>query len=66
MEEIAFFKPSIDEAETALIKEALKEHGSVIVDRLESELREYFGVKHAVTTNNNSAAHHLATRSSAR
>ena len=34
MEEIAFFKPSIDEAETALIKEALKEHGSVIVDRL--------------------------------
>ena len=46
MEEIAFFKPSIDEAETALIKEALKEHGSVIVNKLESELKEYFNVKH--------------------
>ena len=28
--------------------------------RFESELQEYFGVKHAITTNNNSAAHHLA------
>lgn len=60
MEEIAFYRPTIDEAEITLIKEALKDHGSVIVERLESELREYFGVKHAVTTNNNSAAHHLA------
>ncbi|MFC2429155.1 MAG: DegT/DnrJ/EryC1/StrS family aminotransferase [Campylobacter sp.] len=60
MEEIAFFRPSIDDTEINLIKEALKDHGSAIVGRFESELQEYFGVKHAITTNNNSAAHHLA------
>ena len=60
MEEIAFFRPSIDDTEINLIKEALKDHGSAIVARFESELQEYFGVKHAITTNNNSAAHHLA------
>lgn len=59
-EDIAFYKPSIDENEIELIKEALKDNGSVMIERFEAELKDYFGVKHAVTTNNGSAAHHLA------
>ena len=34
MEEIAFFRPSIDDTEINLIKEALKDHGSAIVARI--------------------------------
>jgi thioredoxin len=59
-EDIAFYKPSIDENEIELIKEALRDNGSVMIDRFEDELKKYFDVKHAITTNNGSAAHHLA------
>ncbi|MDO5045797.1 DegT/DnrJ/EryC1/StrS family aminotransferase [Campylobacter sp.] len=60
MEEITFYKPSIDEKEIELIKEALKDNGALMINRFEAELRKYFGVKHVVTTNNGTAAHHLA------
>lgn len=60
MDEIAFFRPSIDENEIEFIKEALRDNGAGMIDRLEAGLRKYFGVKHAVTTNNGTAAIHLA------
>ena len=38
-EDIAFYKPSIDENEIELIKEALKDNGSVMIERFEAELK---------------------------
>ena len=60
MEEIAFYKPTIDDSEIELIREALHDNGPAMVVRFEDEIRKYFNVKHAITTNNGTAAHHLS------
>ncbi|QCD52857.1 DegT/DnrJ/EryC1/StrS family aminotransferase [Campylobacter sp. RM16192] len=60
MEEITFYKPSIDEHEIEAIKEALRDSGVSIVKKLEDKIKNYFNIKHAIATNNSAAAHHLA------
>ncbi|CAD7286681.1 DegT/DnrJ/EryC1/StrS family aminotransferase [Campylobacter suis] len=60
MSEISFYKPSIGDRERELISEALSNPNSQMVERLEEKLREYFGVKHVISTNNSAAAHHLS------
>ena len=61
MREIPFYRPTITERESELIEEALhSENTTNIVARFEEKLKEYFGAKFVVTTNNIAAAHHLA------
>ena len=61
MREIPFYKPTITEREGELIEEALRsENATDTVAKFEDKLREYFGIKFVVTTNNIAAAHHLA------
>ena len=60
MREIPFYRPTITERESELIEEALhSENTTNIVARFEEKLKEYFGAKFVVTTNNIAAAHHL-------
>ena len=61
MREIPFYKPTITERESELIEEALhSENTTDTVAKFEEKLKEYFGAKFVVTTNNIAAAHHLA------
>lgn len=60
MREILFYKPTINEREIELIKRALSDQNTSIIDEFESKLREYFNAKHVVITINNAATHHLA------
>nr|WP_315518299.1 DegT/DnrJ/EryC1/StrS aminotransferase family protein [uncultured Campylobacter sp.] len=61
MKEIPFYKPTITERESELIEEALhSENTTDTVAQFEEKLREYFGAKFVITTNNIAAAHHLA------
>ena len=61
MREIPFYRPTITERESELVEEALhSENTTNIVARFEEKLKEYFGAKFVVTTNNIAAAHHLA------
>lgn len=61
MREIPFYKPTITERESELIEEALhSENATDTVAKFEEKLKEYFGAKFVVTTNNIAAAHHLA------
>lgn len=55
---IAFFKPFVDESEPKLIAQALKDEN--FIEKLELEVAQYFGVKHVISTNNSTAAKHLA------
>ncbi|MDL0089176.1 DegT/DnrJ/EryC1/StrS family aminotransferase [Campylobacter gastrosuis] len=60
MQEILFYKPTIDERELELIKRAISEQNTTIIEEFEDKLRKYFNAKFAVTTINNAATHHLA------
>ena len=61
MREIPFYKPTITERESELIEEALhSENATDTVAKFEEKIKEYFGAKFVVTTNNIAAAHHLA------
>lgn len=61
MREIPFYKPTITERESELIEEALRsENATDTVAKFEEKIKEYFGAKFVVTTNNIAAAHHLA------
>lgn len=56
--EIPFFKPFFDKSESELITKAL--NGEKIAAIFESEVASYYGAKHAIATNNGTAAKHLA------
>lgn len=56
--EIPFFKPFFDESENELIARALLGEKSAII--FENEVAAYYGAKHAIATNNGTAAKHLA------
>ncbi len=58
--EIPFFKPDIDETEKSLIDEVLSLKGEQKVELLEKKFQDYIGCKYAVSTNNGTAAKHLA------
>ena len=61
MREIPFYKPTITERESELIEEALhSENATDMVAKFEEKIKEYFGAKFVITTNNIAAAHHLA------
>lgn len=60
MEEISFYKPTIDERERELITEALRDPNSNMIERLEKALKDAAGVKHVISTNNSAAAQHLS------
>lgn len=57
---IPFFRAYIDDAEIKLINEALQNNGAHLIDDLENEIKKYFNVKYAITTNNGTAAKHLS------
>ncbi|MCR4941318.1 MAG: DegT/DnrJ/EryC1/StrS aminotransferase family protein [Campylobacter sp.] len=60
MEEISFYRPTIDERDHELIQEALYNPNSHMVERLEEKAQDFFGAKHVISTNNSAAAHHLS------
>lgn len=60
MKDIPFFKTYITEREYELVKESMDNNGLYMVSALEEILKYYFGVKHVITTNNGTAANHLA------
>ncbi|HDX6329344.1 TPA: DegT/DnrJ/EryC1/StrS aminotransferase family protein [Campylobacter fetus subsp. venerealis] len=60
MRDIAFFRPYITEREHELVKESLDKNAVYMVTNLEDNIKKYFGVKHVTTTNNGTAANHLA------
>ncbi|AGZ81917.1 DegT/DnrJ/EryC1/StrS family aminotransferase [Campylobacter fetus] len=60
MRDIAFFRPYITEREHELVKESLDKNAVYMVTNLEDKIKKYFGVKHVITTNNGTAANHLA------
>lgn len=62
MEDIAFFKPLIDEQEITLIKQVLESNSKDIVQNFEKDVLAFFESKglYAVSTNNATAAVHLA------
>ncbi len=58
--EVPFFKPDIDETEKSLIDEVLNLKGESKVEKLEDKFKEYVGASYAISTNNGTAAKHLA------
>lgn len=60
MRDIAFFRPYITEREHELVKESLDKNAVYMITNLEDNIKKYFGVKHVITTNNGTAANHLA------
>lgn len=58
--EIKFHKISIDENELKLIANVLQDNDFNIIEEFENTLKDYFGVKHAISTNSGTAAKHLA------
>lgn len=60
MQEIPFFRPSINEKEFELIKKTLENPNLDMVLSFENDIKAYFNSKFAVTTNNGTAALHLA------
>lgn len=61
MKKIDFFRPQIDEKEKELIRKALENPNNIdMVIDFEDEIKKYFGVKYTISTNNSTAAKHLA------
>ncbi len=58
--QIPFFRPLISERENELIAEVLSGDGADMIERFEEQVRAHFGVSHAISTNNGTAAKHLA------
>ncbi len=59
-QQIPFYKPSVDGSEKKLINEVLDFSGSSKIEKFEKEFSQYIGCKHSVSTNNGTAAMHLA------
>ena len=59
-EDIPFYKPTIDEQELEQIQEILQDNSKSKVEELESEVKEFIGCEHVITTYNSTAALHLA------
>ena len=60
MREISFFRAQTDKKEEELLLEALNDNEGKFVNSFEDDIKKYFGVKHAVSTNNGAAAIYLA------
>ena len=60
MRDIPFFRPLITDREHELIKETLEKNANYMVENLENNIKDFFGAKHAITTNNGTAAIHLS------
>ena len=60
MRNIKFFKAQIDDTERELIEQALFDNESKFIDSFENDIKKYFNVKHAISTNNGTNAIHLA------
>lgn len=58
--EIPFFRPHVTETEFELIHECIEKNANYMVTNLEDKIKKYFGAKHVITTNNGTAATHLA------
>lgn len=56
--EIPFFKPFFDKSESEFIERALNGEKSTAI--FEAKVASYYGAKHAIATNNGTAAKHLA------
>ncbi|NLY03984.1 MAG: DegT/DnrJ/EryC1/StrS aminotransferase family protein, partial [Campylobacter sp.] len=59
MQEIPFFRPSVDNKELDLIKKVLFNPNLDMVNKFENDVANYFGSKYAISTNNGTAAQHL-------
>lgn len=60
MKSIPFFKPYIDEKEHTLIENVLTLSDPTMVNTFEENITKFLGIKNAVSTNNGTAAKHLA------
>lgn len=60
MPSIPFFRAHIDETETSLINQALANNNTKMVSVFEEDVKNFFGVKYAISTNNGANALHLA------
>lgn len=58
--EVSFYKPSIDDNELEQIKAVLSLDSKSKVEELESEVKDFLGTSHVITTYNSTAALHLA------
>jgi dTDP-4-amino-4,6-dideoxygalactose transaminase len=59
-QEIAFYKPSIDEKELEQIQSVLTFSNNSKVEELENEIKEFIGCKYVISTYNPTSALHLA------
>ncbi len=59
MHQIPIFRPSVSHLEEEYVKAALNSKSVDLIERFEEKLKDYFGVKYAITTNNGTAAKHL-------
>lgn len=62
LENIAFFKPQIDDKELDLVKNTLTSSEPFMIDEFEKDIKEYFNAQNAISTNNGTSAMHLALR----
>lgn len=60
MQNIPFFRAHIDKNETSLINQALANNNTRMVSVFEEDVKHFFGVKHAVSTDNGANSLHLA------
>lgn len=60
MQEISFFRPSIDDKELELIKKSLENPELDMALLFENDIKSYFNSQFAISTNNGTAALHLA------
>ncbi|QKF64865.1 DegT/DnrJ/EryC1/StrS family aminotransferase [Campylobacter corcagiensis] len=60
MQEIPFFRPAIDDKELNLIKKSLENPDLDMALLFENDIKNYFGSEFAISTNNGTAALHLA------
>lgn len=57
---IPFFKAHVDEKEIEFVNTALSDHNSNMTKAFELDIINFFGTKHAISTNNGTSAMHLA------
>ncbi len=58
--QVPFFRPFTGEREIELATLAIRQNATYLVGELETRLSRYVGAKHAIVTNNGTAAKHLA------
>lgn len=60
MENIAFYRPKIDQSDRSIIEETLNNPMNCeLIDDFENTLKKYFGSKYAISTSSGTAAKHL-------